>query len=197
MIRYYGRNQLDLQFQDRSRKGFCMTRRMLTGLLGALLLFTVACKSKPDDKEAIRAGVLKHLASMQGLNVPNMVVTVTQVSVNGNQATAQVEIRAKSGDNAGGTMNLSYNLEKRGDEWAVVKGAPAGGTLQHPAPGEMPPGAAMPPGHPSGAGSAGPVHPDFNEILKSGQAPAQQPPAQAAPVQQTPPASSKPPEKPY
>jgi hypothetical protein len=173
-----------------------MNRRMLTGLLGALLVFTVACKSKPDDKEAIRAGVMKHLAGMQGLNVPNMVITVTQFSVNGNQATAQVEIRAKSGENSGGTMNLSYNLEKRGEEWAVVKGAPAGGTIQHPAPGEMPPGAAMSPGHPGGAGGGGPVHPDFNEILKSGQAPAQPPAAQPAPAQQTPP-PTKPPAKPY
>ena len=173
-----------------------MNRRMLTGFLGALLLFTVACKSKPDEKEAIRAGVLKHLASMQGLNVPNMVVSVTQFTVNGNQATAQVEIRAKNGENSGGTMNLTYNLEKRGDEWAVVKGAPSGGTIQHPAPGEMPPGGTgiMPPGHPNTGG--GPVHPDFNEILKAGQAPAQQPSAQAPPAQQTPPAS-KPPAKQY
>ena len=172
-----------------------MTRRMLTGLLGALLICTVACKSKPDDKEAIRAGVMKHLASMQGLNVPNMEITVTQFSVNGNQATAQVEIRAKSGENSGGTMNLSYNLEKRGDEWALVKGEPAGGTIQHTAPGEMPPGGALPPGHPSTSGG-GPVHPDFSEILKGAQPPAQQqPPAQPAPGQQTPPAA-KPPTKP-
>lgn len=165
-----------------------MNLRMLTGLLGALLLFTAACKSKPDEKEAIRAGVMKHLASMQGLNVPNMVITVSQFTVNGNQATAQVEIRAKGGENSGGTMNLSYNLEKRGDEWAVVKGVPAGGSLQHPAPGEMPPGAALPPGHPN-TGSGGPVHPDFNEILKAGQAPAQAAPPSPTPAQQAPPAS--------
>lgn len=175
-----------------------MNRRMLTGLLGVLLLCTAACKPKPDEKEAIRAGVVKHLAGMQGLNVPNMEILVTQYSVNGTQATAQVEIRAKSGKNSGGSMNLSYNLEKRGNEWAVVKGVPAGGTIQHPAPGEMPPGAAMPPGHPGGAGAGGPVHPDFSEILKSGQAPAQQPATQPAPAptQQTPPAT-KAPTKPY
>ncbi len=175
-----------------------MNRRMLTVLLGVLLMFSAACKSKQGDKDAIRAGVLKHLAGMQGLNVPNMEITVTQFTVNGNQATAQVEIRAKSGENSGGSMNLSYNLEKRGDEWAVVKGVPAGGTIQHPAPGEMPPGATTPPGHPGGAGGGGPVHPDFNEILKSGQAPAQQPAAQPAPppAQQTAPAT-KPPAKPY
>lgn len=175
-----------------------MNRRMLTGLLGVVLLFTGACKTKQDDKEAIRAGVLKHLASMQGLNVPNMAIDVTQFSVTGNQATAQVEIRAKSGENSGGTMNLAYNLEKRGEEWVVVKGTPAGGTIQHPGPGEMPPGAGgMPPGHPGSSGAAGAVHPDFNEIMKGAQPPAQQPSAQPAPAQQVPPPASKPPAKPY
>ena len=42
------------------------------------VLFNIGCKAKPDDKEAIKAGVIKHLASVQGLNVPNMEVTVTQ-----------------------------------------------------------------------------------------------------------------------
>src|SRR5208283_4136697 len=99
-----------------------MIRGILASLLGVVLVFTVACKSKPDDREAIKAGVIKHLVAVQGLNVPNMEVTVTQFSITGNQANAQVEIRAKSGDNSGGTMNLSYNLEKRGDDWVVLKG---------------------------------------------------------------------------
>jgi hypothetical protein len=150
-----------------------MIRGILASLLTATLLFSVACKSKIDDKEAIKAGVIKHLASVQGLNVPNMEVNVTQYSVTGNQATAQVEIRAKNGDSAAGTMNLSYKMEKRGDEWVVLKGAPAGGTLQHPAPGETPTG-ALPPGHPTTGGSAaGPVHPDFSEIMKGTPAPRQ------------------------
>lgn len=164
-----------------------MNRAIQASLLGVMLLFTSACKSKPDGKEAIKAGVLKHLAAMQGLNVPNMEVNVTQFTINGNQATAQVEIKAKSGDNSGGSMNLSYNLEKRGDEWAVIKGVPAGGTIQHPAPGEMPAG-AMPPGHPGSSGAGGPVHPNFNEIINSGKAPAQQAPAQQPPAQQSAPA---------
>ena len=154
-----------------------MLRGILAGFLGLALLFNLGCKAKPDDKEAIKAGVIRHLASVQGLNVPNMEVTVTQLSVTGNQATAQVEIRAKNGDNSAGTMNLSYNMEKRGDEWVVLKGAPAGGTLQHPAPGDMPSGSgSLPPGHPAmGSSPSGQVHPDFNEIMKSTQPPAQQP----------------------
>jgi hypothetical protein len=162
--------------------------------MGALLLCTVACKTDTDYKEAIRAGVVKHLSSMQGLNVPNMEITVTQLSVNGNQATAQVEIRAKGAENSAATMNLSYNLEKRGNEWAVVKGTPAGGSIQHPAPSEMKKKKKMPPGHPS-TSSGGSVHSDFSEILKSGQAAAQPPPPQSTPAQPGPP-TSKPPTKP-
>lgn len=154
-----------------------MNRAFFAALLGALLLCTVACKSqKADDKEAIRQGVVTYLTSLKGLNIPNMDIAVTQYSVNGNQAQAQVEIRAKNGD-ASGSMQLAYNLEKRGDQWVVVKSQAAGGTLQHPGPGAVPPGATMPPGHPSVSGSsaAQPVHSDLNEIMKSAQPPAPQP----------------------
>jgi hypothetical protein len=83
-------------------------------------------------------------------------------------------------------MNLAYNMEKRGDEWVVVKGAPSGGTLQHPAPGEMPAG-GVPPGHPTTGSAAGSVHPDFSEIMKG---------AQSSPQQSAPPPSNPPPTKP-
>ena len=154
-----------------------MNRSILASLLGALLLCTAACKSqKADDKEAIRRGVVTYLTSLKGLNIPNMDIAVTQYSVNGNQAQAQVEIRAKNGDPNGGMMQLAYNLEKRGEQWVVVKSQPAGGTLQHPGPGEMPQGGNMPAGHPGASGGAGqPVHSDLNEIMKSAQPPAQQP----------------------
>ena len=148
-------------------------------LLCATLLIAGACKSKMDDKEAIRAGVIRYLGSRNTLNVSAMDIHVTQASVNGNQAEAQVEIRLKNGPPDGASMKLSYNLEKRGEDWAVVKSQPAGGTMQHPAPGEMPPG-GLPPGHPKVNGAAGqapPGHPDFNEILKSAQPPASQAPA--------------------
>jgi len=156
-----------------------MNRAFLAALLGATLLFAGACKSKVDDKEAIRSGIINYLTSLKTLNVSAMDINVTQATVNGNQAQAQVEIRLKNSPPDGASMKLSYNLEKRGEEWVVVKSQPAGGTLQHPAPGEMPPG-GLPPGHPNVNGSAGQApagHPDFNGILKSAQPPAQQAPA--------------------
>jgi hypothetical protein len=163
-----------------------MKRGILATLLGATLFFVVACKQKTNDKDAIRAGVLKHLAALNMLNLNNMDVTVTSATVNGNQAQAQVEVRAKGGDPSAGVMQIGYALEKRGEEWVVVKSTGMGGAMQHPGPGEAPPAGmpgaapgAMPPGHPKTSGSTGQApadHPDFKAILNGAQGSSQQPP---------------------
>ena len=152
-----------------------MNRSFLATLLGVLLLFTGACKSKTDSKDAIRDGVVKHLAAMDGLNVNNMTVTVTQAAINGDKAVANVDIRAKNGDPNAPAMQLVYQMQKQGNEWVVIKGQSSGG-MQHPAPGEAPPQGTLPPGHPStgGTGSQTPAnHPDFNSILNTAQPPSQ------------------------
>lgn len=171
-----------------------MKRGILASLLGATLLFTVACKSKTDEKEAIRAGVIKHLAALNMLNMNNMDVNVTQATVNGNQAQAQVEIRSKGGDPNAAPMQIGYALEKRGDEWVVLKSTGMGGGMQHPGPGEAPPAGSMPgtmpPGHPNvttGTGQKTADHPDFNAILNGAQGSSQQPQPQTPP-----PATAKP-----
>jgi len=175
------------------RREMGMKRGLLAALLGATALFAVACKSKTDEKEAIRAGVIKHLAALNMLNLNNMDVKVTQTTVNGNQAQAQVEIRATGGDPSSNAMQIGYSLEKRGEEWVVLKSTGMSGGMQHPGPGEGPPAGttpgAMPPGHPNVTGSSGQTpgtHPDFNAILNS--APSQQP----NPPAQPPPSTSKP-----
>jgi hypothetical protein len=175
------------------RKEMGMKRGFLAALLGATALFAVACKSKTDEKEAIRSGVIKHLAALNMLNLNNLDVSVTQATVNGSQAQAQVEIRAKGGDPNASAMQIGYALEKRGEEWVVLKSTGMGGGMQHPGPGEAPPTGtatgAMPPGHPNVTGGSGQTpgtHPDFNAILNS--APSQQ----TNPPAQPPPSSSKP-----
>jgi len=168
-----------------------MKRGFLAALIGAVMFFAVACKSKTDDKEAIRAGVIKHLVALNMLNLNNMDVNVTQATVNGNRAQAQVEIRAKGGDSSGNAMQIGYAMEKRGEEWVVLKSTGMGGGMQHPGPGEAPPAGtapgAMPPGHPNVTGGSGQMpgtHPDFNAILNSA------PNQQANPSAQPPPAST-------
>jgi hypothetical protein len=163
-----------------------MNRAFLATTLGAMLLFTGACKSKTESKDAIRDGVVKHIASMNGLNMNNMTVTVTQATINGDTAQASVDIRAKNGDPGAPPMQMVYQMQKQGKEWVVVKGLPTGG-MQHPAPGEMPPQGSMPPGHPATGGAGGQTpaaHPDFNSILNTAQPQQQQQPAQQPAQQQ-------------
>jgi hypothetical protein len=143
-----------------------MNRALLATLLGAAISVSGGCKAKQDDKVAIRTGVIRYLTSLNMLNLSAMDINITQATVNGNQAQAQVEIRAKNAE-PGNSMQLTYSLEKRGEDWVVLKSQPAGGSMQHPAPGTMPP-----PGHPGAAGQ-GDVH-NFSDIIKSAQPPAQQ-----------------------
>ena len=161
-----------------------MNRAFLAALLSCFLLLNGGCKSKTDNKNAIRDAITKRLAGMNGLNVNNMTITVTKATISGDMAQADVEIRAKNGDPSAPAMQLSYDLQKQGGEWIVVKGQSTGG-MQHPAGGEMPPSGALPPGHPATNGTSGQMpanHPDFNAILNSAQPPTQsapsQPPAQ-------------------
>jgi hypothetical protein len=167
-----------------------MKRGLLATLLGMALLFAVACKSKSDENEGIRQGVVKHLAALNMLNMSNMDVKVTQATITGNQAQAQVEIRSKGVDPNAQPMEIGYQLEKRGEEWVVTKTTGMGGGMQHPGPGQAPPAGstpgAMPPGHPNVTGGSGQQsgdHPDFHAILNGTQ------PAQSAPP---PPSTSKP-----
>jgi len=168
-----------------------MPRAFFAALLAALLLFTGACKSKTDERAAIRDGVVKHIASMNGLNVNNMIIVVTQATVNGDKAQANVEIRAKSGEPGAPPMQLTYELQKQGEEWVVLKAQPAGG-MQHPAPSETSPQGSPPAGHPDTSGQMPANHPDFNSILNTAPPPAQQSPATQAPAAQPNPPSGKP-----
>lgn len=154
-----------------------MKRGLFATLLGATLLFMFACKSQNDDKEGIRAGVIKHLSSLNILNLSNMDINVTQATVNGNQAQAQVEIRSKGGDPNAPPMQISYALEKHGEEWVVLKSTGMGGGMQHPGPGEAPPG------HPNvTTGQKSADHPDFNAILNGAQGSSQQTQPQTPPA---------------
>lgn len=157
-----------------------MKRGLLSILLGTALLVVGGCKSKTDNKDAIRDGVVKHIAGMTGLNVNNMTITVTKADIHGDMAEANVDIRPKNGDPNAPPMQLVYQMQKQGAEWVVVKGEATGG-MQHPAPGEMPPQGTLPPGHPSTGGTSGQLpanHPDFNSILNTAPQGGQQPPAQ-------------------
>jgi len=102
------------------------------------LLFGAGCKQQPGDNDAIRAGIMQHLNGVGTLNMSAMVMDIRSVSINGNQAHAEVEFRPKTGAPQGAGMQVAYNLEKRDGVWVVQKTQPNGGMIQHPDPNKNP-----------------------------------------------------------
>jgi hypothetical protein len=96
------------------------------------------CHRGLQDKDAVRQGVLDHLAQVQ-LNVASMNVEVTSVQFNGNQAEATVAFSPKGGNAAQG-MTMRYQLELKSGRWVVMGRKDAGSS---PHGGGMP--SAMPP----------------------------------------------------
>jgi|SRR5215472_7055912 len=105
--------------------------------LAVVLLTAGACKKQGSDNDAIRTGILQHLATIGTLNMSAMDMDLRSVSVNGNQAHAEVEFRPKTGGTPGSGMQVAYNLEKRDGAWVVLKSQNLGG-MQHPAAGQNP-----------------------------------------------------------
>lgn len=112
-------------------------------LFTALLLFAAfcgvsGCQAQPSDKDAIRAGILRHLTAVGTLNMNAMTMDIRSLSINGKQAHAEVEFRPKAGAAPGAGMQVAYNLEKREGSWTVLKTQAAGGAIQHPDPNQNP-----------------------------------------------------------
>ena len=117
------------------------------------IVFAIGCNRGLDTKEAVRQAVIDHLSSRSNLNVASMQIDVTSVSFRGAEADATVAFRPKD-SGAGGSMTMSYKLEKKGNRW-VVKGKTETGGAPH---GAMSGGAAgeMPAGHPPVTGKEPP-----------------------------------------
>jgi hypothetical protein len=140
-------------------------RRIVLALgLCAALLIGGGCKKQPSDSDAIRAGILQHLNGVGTLNMSAMDMDIRSVSINGNQAHAEVVFRPKTGAPAGAGMQVAYNLEKRDGAWVVQKSQPTGGMIQHPDTNKNP--------HQNQDVHSGSL-PNFSDIVNPGGAPAQ------------------------
>ena len=162
--------------------------KRLAPAAGILVLLTGigACKKQASDNDAIRAGILQHLTSIGTLNMSAMTMDIQSVSVNGNQAHAEVEFRPKNGGTPGAGMHIAYNLEKRDGAWVVLKSQSLGGMIQHPDPGQNP--------HTNPDTHSGAL-PNFNQILNptspptAGALPPGHPPVNSSPERNPQPSS--------
>jgi len=127
--------------------------------VGFLVLFA-GCKKQENDADGVRAGINQHLVSLKTINLGAMDMNVTNVSVQGNEAQAQVEFKPKSGGAPGAAMQVSYSLQKQNGQWVVQNTQAAGGSIQHPAPGENP--------HANGAAPSEGSMPNFRDLVPGG-----------------------------
>jgi hypothetical protein len=134
-----------------------MKRKPLFIVLFGFLTLFAGCKKQESDADAIRAGINTHLSGLKTINLSAMDMIVNSFSIQGNQAQAQVEFRPKTGAPAGAGMQINYTLEKQNGIWVVQNTQPAGGAIQHPAPGSDP-HATMTPG-------ASSQLPNFNDLV--------------------------------
>jgi len=151
--------------------------------ISAALLFGAGCKQQLSDNEAIRAGILQHLNGVGTLNMSAMEMDIRSVSINGNQANADVVFRPKTGAPPGAGMQVSYNLEKRDGAWVVQKTQPTGGMIQHPDTNKNP--------HLNQDVHSGGL-PNFSDVLNPTGAPAQGALPPGHPPVNSPPAASQP-----
>jgi len=141
-----------------------MKRILLALGLAATLLLVGGCKKQPSDNDAIRAGIMQHLTAVGTLNMSAMDMDVRSVSINGNQAHAEVVFRPKTGAPAGAGMQIAYNLEKRDGAWVVQKSQSVDGMIQHTDPNKNP--------HQNQDVHSGSL-PNFNDIVNPAGAPGQ------------------------
>ena len=63
-----------------------------------------ACNRAPENKDAVRQGIMDHLGKNSGLDLKAMDVDVSNVNFQGDKATATVSFKPKSSPDAGMSM---------------------------------------------------------------------------------------------
>ena len=103
-----------------------------------LLALLTGCNRGNQNKEAIRQGVLDHLAG-RGLNIASMNIDIPAVQFNGDKADATVTFTPKGASPSQG-MTLHYQMQEKSGRWQVV------GTQDSGHAGAVSPGTANPHG---------------------------------------------------
>jgi hypothetical protein len=148
-----------------------MKRAALYSTLLVMLVFFGGCKKQESDSDGIRAAIQQHLTSLKSLNLSAMDMNISSISIQGDQAQAQVEFRPKTGAPQGAGMIVAYTLKKQNGNWVVQNSAPAGGIIAHPVPGQNP--------HLNSTSPSSTSLPNFKDLVDSGSGsplPAEHPP---------------------
>ena len=117
-------------------------------LLAALLL--AACSKNIQTPEAVRSAVMEYLSARSaqtGLDMNAMQIEIGATTFEKDTARVAVAISPR-GNPGGGGMQMTYNLDRKGDKWVVRPGGTPHGMVAPPNPGSPPSGQALPPGHP-------------------------------------------------
>ncbi|MEJ7605787.1 MAG: hypothetical protein WKF37_05865 [Bryobacteraceae bacterium] len=76
--------------------------------LACAAFLTLSCNRAPENKEAVKRGVIEHLTKNSGLDLGSMNVEVTNVTFSGNEAIAAISFQPKGSPGQG--MNMNYTL---------------------------------------------------------------------------------------
>jgi len=88
-----------------------------------------AAPAATSEEAAIKTAIEQHLRENSGINMAAMDTSVDSISVQGDQAQANVTFRLKQG---GTTMQMNYFLSRHANGWLVMRSQPGGGQFAHP-----------------------------------------------------------------
>lgn len=120
--------------------------RRYVALIAAVLL--AGCSKNIQTPEAVRSAVMEYLtarAAQTGLDMNAMQVEVGATTFEKDTARTTVSITPKN--TGGGGMQMTYNLDRKGEKWVVRPGGTPHGMIPPQNPGTAPSG-QLPAGHP-------------------------------------------------
>jgi hypothetical protein len=135
--------------------GYNLIVRFHIAVLGIAALLVCGCNKTRNiqNPEAVRQGVMDYLAKRGTIDTKSMQIDVASVNFRENEADAVVSFRPKGNNDPAAGMQMSYTLERKGDQWVVKGRAGSKGSSNPHGEGQAMPGgtgmgAQMPPAHP-------------------------------------------------
>ncbi len=110
------------------------------------------CQQATSINEQVHEAIAEHVANRGDIDASRMTIEVETVSVQGDQAEAEVIFRSR--DTPESRMNFHYELRREDGRWQVESGRPTAVGSPHPG-GSPEGGMPLPEGHPPVGGGQG------------------------------------------